>query len=81
MTKPLPDTLADFDIGRQSLELGQLVKNVIDAKRLAATPALERALVGDDDGEPVALDDGELAALVSELFEAIDKLENFYRPK
>jgi hypothetical protein len=64
---------------KESLELAQLVKNVVDAKRpLAATPALERALVGDDDGKPVALDDGKLGELVDTLFEAIDKLAEFY---
>jgi hypothetical protein len=64
----------------QSLELAQLVKDVTDAKQaLAATPALERAISGDDDGEPVALDDGQLSELVATLFEAIDKLTAFYK--
>jgi hypothetical protein len=39
MTKPLPDTLTDFDAGKQSLDLAQRVENVLSAKRaLVKTP-------------------------------------------
>jgi hypothetical protein len=61
-----------------SLELAQLVKDVIDAKRALASPELVRALVGDDDGNAVEVDGELLLDLVSELFTAIDKLEAFY---